>query len=207
MSSSRATSACPPARRVSVVVPVKRLGAAKSRTQLPSAEREELALDLMGRTVMSALAAASVARVIVVAGDAIVAAAATALGAIALPEPASAGLNGAVAAGREYAQHAFPGDDIAIVVGDLADLGADDLDAVIAEFRRTGAPVVVLDHLGTGTTMLVHDRAASPPLLYGEDSAARHQAAGYVAFADAPSGARRDVDSPADVEMFGSTYP
>lgn len=202
MSSSPATDP-----RVSVIVPVKRLGAAKSRTGLPSVERGELALDLMGRTVRAALQAAGVARVIVVAGDATVAAAALELGALALPEPTDSGLNGAIAAGRDLAQRTFPDDDIAIVVGDLADLAAEDLDAVISEFHRSDGPVVVPDHLGTGTTMLVHGRADSPPLLFGVDSSARHQAAGYRLFSAAPAGARHDVDSPADVEALASLNP
>jgi 2-phospho-L-lactate guanylyltransferase len=199
MSSSPATES-----RVSVIVPVKRLGAAKSRTGLSSIEREELALDLMGRTVTASLAASRVARVIVVAGDEIVADAAEERGALALPEPRDAGLNGAIAAGREFARRAFPDDDIAIVVGDLADPTADDLDIVISEFHRSGAPVIVPDHLGTGTTMLVHAHADTPPLLFGADSAARHQAAGYRLFAAAPDGARHDVDSPSDVEALGA---
>jgi 2-phospho-L-lactate guanylyltransferase len=202
MSSSPATEQVPE-RRVSVIVPVKRLGAAKSRTGLPSVEREELALDLMARTVTAALAATSVARVIVVAGDQTVAEAALALGAQAVAEPAEAGLNGAIAAGRQWTRGAYPEEDIAIVVGDLADLAADDLDTVIAEFHRSGA-VIVPDHLGTGTTMLVHDRGGAPALLFGSDSAARHEAAGYRRFEAAPVGARHDVDSPADVEGLGS---
>jgi 2-phospho-L-lactate guanylyltransferase len=185
-------------RRVSVIVPVKRLGAAKSRTQLPSPERERLALDLMTRTVTAALAATSVARVIVVAGDDEIATQALSLGAQVLMEPDGAGLNGAIDAGRDLARH--EDDDIAIVVGDLADLRPADLDAVITEFGRTGSAIVVPDHLGTGTAMLVHSRAETPPLLFGPDSAQRHQAAGYAAFADAPASARRDVDSPEDVE-------
>ncbi|BBH18397.1 2-phospho-L-lactate guanylyltransferase [Nocardioides baekrokdamisoli] len=200
MSSSPATDP----RRVSVIVPVKRLGAAKSRTQLPSAAREELALELMARTVGAALAATSVARVIVVAGDAAVAEAARTLGATVLTEPGSGGLNGAIAAGRDHAVQSFPDDDVAVVVGDLADLDSADLDAVVAEFHRTGTPLLVPDHLGTGTTMLVHALAESPSLLFGVDSAARHQAAGYTSFVAAPSSARRDVDSPADVELFSS---
>ena len=200
MSSSSATDA----RRVSVIVPVKRLGTAKTRTHLPASQRAQLALELMTRTVTAAADAASVARVLVVAGDAEVAAAARTLGALAVLEPEGAGLNGAIAAGRAVAQRDHPDEDVVILVGDLADLASADLDAVISEFHRVGAALVVPDHLGTGTTLLVHDRAETPPLLFGVDSAMRHQAAGYRAFVNAPASVRHDVDCPEDVAALSS---
>lgn len=194
MSTSPASSP----RRVSVVIPVKGLGTAKTRTHLPASQRAELALDLMTRTVTAALDATSVARVIVVAGDDEVARVATSLGALALAEPAGSGLNGAIAAGRDLAQHGFD-DDIVIMVGDLADPDPSDLDAVVVEFQRTGQRLLVPDHLGTGTTMLLHEHGACPPLLFGADSAARHEAAGYRRALQAPISVRHDVDCPDDV--------
>ena len=194
-------SSSPPSsvRRVSVIVPVKRLDAAKTRTHLSAPERAELTLALMTRTVSAALAAARVAQVIVVAGDDTIAVVARSLGAIALREPAMAGLNGAIAAGREFARREFPEDDIAVVVGDLAEPAAADLDLAIAQYHRTDTPLAVPDHLGTGTTMLIHGVADDPPLLFGVDSARRHREAGYRLFNDAPASIRRDVDGPLDL--------
>lgn len=195
MSSSRADLP-----QVTVIVPIKRLGTAKTRTHLSAHERAGLALDLMSGTVRAALAATAVARVIVVTADQDAAAAATALGAVVVPEPEIGGLNQALAAGREYACGQFPDADVALVVGDLAALRPEDLDTVVAEFRTTREPLLVADHLGTGTTMLMHDPSTAPPLLFGPDSASRHQGAGYRLFPGAPASTRHDVDSPADVE-------
>jgi 2-phospho-L-lactate guanylyltransferase len=196
-----------PERRFSVIVPVKGLRDAKTRTELPAPDRGQLALDLMSRTVTAAAGAKAVARVIVVAGDEAVASAALTAGAQVVLEPTDAGLNGALDAGREVACHDHPDDDIAIVVGDLAHLDPDDLDQVLAEFVRTGDPLIVPDHVGTGTAMLVHARTQTPPLLFGTDSAGRHQAAGYTVFAAAPASTRRDVDFPADVSELSPAAP
>ncbi|MET8836846.1 2-phospho-L-lactate guanylyltransferase, partial [Micromonospora sp. NPDC004540] len=87
-----------------VVVPVKRLGVAKSRLRgaLPGVPHEELALALAADTVRAVRACPTVARVLVVTDDPRVAAEATAAGAAVTPDPA-AGLNGAFRHGAAVA--------------------------------------------------------------------------------------------------------
>ncbi|MCM1017757.1 2-phospho-L-lactate guanylyltransferase, partial [Micromonospora sp. XM-20-01] len=82
--------------RWTVVMPVKRLGAAKSRLRgaLPGVPHEELALALAADTLRAARACPAVAGVLVVTDDARVRAAADAAGARVAADP-GAGLNAA----------------------------------------------------------------------------------------------------------------
>src|SRR5689334_16712741 len=98
------------------VVPVKHLGAAKSRLRgaLPRVPHEDLALALVLDTVVAALGCAVVASVVVVTDDARVREAALGLGAEAVPDAPDAGLNAAFAHGAALAD----GRPVAALAGD-----------------------------------------------------------------------------------------
>ncbi|PWR08964.1 2-phospho-L-lactate guanylyltransferase, partial [Micromonospora sicca] len=88
-----------------VVVPVKRLPAAKSRLRgaLPGVPHEELALALAADTVRAVLACPAVAEVLVVTDDARAAAELAAAGARIVPDAPDGGLNGAFRRGAAAA--------------------------------------------------------------------------------------------------------
>ncbi|WP_344751316.1 NTP transferase domain-containing protein, partial [Micromonospora olivasterospora] len=148
-------------RAWTVVVPVKRLGVAKSRLRgaLPGVPHEELALALAADTVAAALACPAVADVVVVTDDPRVAAAAGGAGARAVPDAPGAGLNAAFRHGAQVAA-ANGGAWLAGLTADLPALRPDELAAALCAVAA-GPPGVrrfVADAPGSGTVLL-----AAPP--------------------------------------------
>ncbi|SDB99553.1 2-phospho-L-lactate guanylyltransferase [Geodermatophilus telluris] len=185
--------------RWSVVVPAKRLGAAKTRlhplTGGPAAGDRHalLVLALLADTVAAARACPAVDVVVVVTDDDRAAAAVAALGARTVPDAPDRGLNPALAHGAGAAAAAA----VAALSSDLPALRPAELAAALA--AAEGAPRgFVADAAGTGTTLLT---AAGVPLdpRFGRGSAAAHAAAGAVPLAGDWPGLRRDVDTPADL--------
>jgi 2-phospho-L-lactate/phosphoenolpyruvate guanylyltransferase len=181
------------------VVPVKRLGLAKSRLYAvgrPRPEHEELALSLALDTVAAALRAAEVARVVVVTDDPAAAAAVAALGAVVVPDEPDAGLNPALAHGARAAARLGPGDGVALLSADLPALRPAELSAAL---RATAERAFVPDADGTGTTLLA--TAPGRPVLprYGAGSAAAHRATGAVELTGDWPSLRHDVDTAADL--------
>ncbi|SIN84710.1 2-phospho-L-lactate guanylyltransferase [Agromyces cerinus] len=178
-----------------VVIPVKAPAGAKTRlaAAVAPAEREALARAFALDTIAAALAARTVARVIVVGDDPSLAGAAEFL-----PEPADAlrGLTRAIASGID---HARAGDDgpglrpVAVLLGDLPALAPEELDAALAAASRHPL-AFVRDADGTGTTLATASAGVGLAPRFGADSAARHAAAGFVELA-ASAGLRRDVDT------------
>lgn len=181
-------------RLVSIVIPVKSLGSAKSRLALTVDARAELAEQLMRHSVSTALRVERVSQVVVVTSDVRVAAVAAELGAQFVSEP-EGGLNAAAACGVAWVRAVRPDDDAIVMVSDLPALTAADLDGAIDEFRALGRPMMVADHLGFGTTSLFQAPADNLSMLFGADSAARHQAAGYTAASGQLAGLRQDLDT------------
>ncbi|MFJ6195619.1 2-phospho-L-lactate guanylyltransferase [Micromonospora sp. NPDC092111] len=190
--------------RWAVVVPVKRLGAAKSRLRgaLPVVPHEELALALVADTVGAALACPAVAEVLVVTDDPTVAATTGAAGARVVPDRPDAGLNAAVRHGVGVAVADAAGPTwVAALTADLPALRPAELAAAL-RVLAAGPPGVrrfVADAPGTGTVLL----AAPPgvPLVprFGVDSAAAHLAGGAVPLTGDWPTLRRDVDTAADL--------
>ncbi len=185
--------------RWSLVVPAKRLEAAKTRlTPLTGGGRAggvhaELVLALLADTVAAARACPAVDDVVVVTDDARAAATVRALGARTVPDEPDGGLNPALAHGARAA--ASPA--VAALSSDLPALRPAELAAALA--AAAAAPRgFVADAAGTGTTLLT---AAGVPLdpRFGRDSAAAHAASGARALAGDWPGLRRDVDTPADL--------
>jgi 2-phospho-L-lactate guanylyltransferase len=91
------------AKEWTVVIPVKRLGTAKSRLRgaVPDARHKDLALAMLRDTTAAALGCAEVADLLVVTDDPAATRAVTALGAHAVPDRPGAGLNAAVRFGAD----------------------------------------------------------------------------------------------------------
>ncbi|TDC77726.1 2-phospho-L-lactate guanylyltransferase [Micromonospora sp. KC606] len=180
-----------------VVVPVKRLDAAKSRLRgaLPVVPHEELALALAADTVRAALACPAVAEVLVVTADPVVAAEAGAAGARAVPDPPEAGLNAAFRHGARLAGRPW-------VAGLTADLPALRPAELAAALRAAADPVVrhfVADAPGTGTVLLAAPPGVPLDPRFGVGSAAAHRGSGALALTGDWPSLRRDVDTAADL--------
>ncbi|WP_326560471.1 2-phospho-L-lactate guanylyltransferase [Micromonospora sp. NBC_01796] len=182
-----------------VVVPVKRLSAAKSRLRgaLPGVPHEPLALALALDTVSAALASPAVAGVLVVTDDIAAGRALGALGARITPDPPTGGLNGAFTLGAALVD----GAGVAALTADLPALRTAELTAALAAVGagpprlRRFAP----DTPGTGTVLLVAPAGVPLDPRFGGPSAAAHTASGALALTGAGPTLRRDVDTRADL--------
>jgi 2-phospho-L-lactate/phosphoenolpyruvate guanylyltransferase len=182
-----------------VVVPVKRLGVAKTRLYAagrPRPDHEALALALATDTVAAALAAAPVGRVVVVTDDPSAGPAVRRLGAVVVADEPDAGLNAALAYGAGRAREIAPGDGVAVLSSDLPALRPAELAAALA---AVAGRAFVADAAGTGTTLLAAAPGTELRPRFGRDSAAAHAADGSVALAGTWPSLRRDVDTPADL--------
>ncbi|WIM95509.1 2-phospho-L-lactate guanylyltransferase [Actinoplanes oblitus] len=179
------------------VIPVKRLDAAKSRLRGAVARdrHPELVLAMVCDTAAAVLNASTVAGLIVVTDDPVVAGAVRDLGAKVAPDP-GAGLNAALRSGAE--EIAGLGTHRAVLTGDLPALRSGQLDAALAAVSGRG---FVPDAAGTGTVLL----AAAPrvPLdpRFGPGSAAAHLASGAAPLTGDWPGLRQDVDTAADLDV------
>jgi 2-phospho-L-lactate guanylyltransferase len=193
---------------VSVVIPAKGLGTAKSRLGLPDPDRRRIALRLVTTTVRAALDASSVGTVLVVTSDVEIAAETGRLGAVTVPEPPPFGLNAAARLGRRRALALCPNSPVAILVADLPLLEPADLDTAVAQFRVGGDPLSVADRQRTGTTMLIHGPQDAPEIQFGKGSAAAHLRAGFRSAEGDLAGLRTDLDVLGDLPgSFGSFGP
>lgn len=183
--------------RVTAIIPVKALHAAKGRLApaLAASERRTLVATMLERVVRACQGCAAVEDVLVVAGDAAAASLAAGLGVRVLVEPV-AGLDRALAA----ADAATAGAEATLVVAaDLPLATAADLDRVVAA-ATAARTVVVAPTVDGGTGALLRRPGAVSGTAYGAGSAAAHlalaRAAGAVAVRiDVPALAH-DVDTP-----------
>ena len=189
-----------------VVIPVKGARAAKTRLGPAVADdaRAMLARAFALDTIAAALAAGSVARVIVVGDDPELAGEAEFL---AEPVDGPRSLGRAIAHGIAQAQAGFERlsrqGGIAVLLGDLPALRSDELDAALEAAARHPLAYVP-DAEGTGTTLATAREGVPLDAHFGQDSAARHAAAGFADLAAVHPGAiaaglRRDVDTAAEL--------
>lgn len=183
----------------SVVVPVKRLDAAKSRLRgaLDGVPHETLALSLARDTVSAVLACPLVRQVLVVTSDRTAGAALQSLGARVVPEPPCPGLNPAFAHGASLVSDGW----VAALAADLPALRSDELAAVLSVAAEE-PPVrrFVADASGTGTVLLTAPPGVPLNPRFGTDSAAAHAASGASPLTGDWPTLRRDVDAPADLQ-------
>jgi 2-phospho-L-lactate guanylyltransferase len=177
-----------------LVVPVKGGAGAKSRLHPPAGvSRAELAFAIARDCLAAACTGMPPGRVRVVTADPVVAAEAESLGARVVSDPGN-GLNAAVVAGlravgsqTHTAEHG-----VAVLLGDLPALEADDLVAALAAAEAYDRAVVP-DIDGTGTVLLTTRSGFLEPS-FGAGSAGRHAGAGHrVLDLDLPR-LRTDVD-------------
>lgn len=185
-------------QRWSVVVPVKRLGRAKTRLRasLPDADHDALVLAMALDTVAAALACPLVGGAVVVTDDPVAGPALTALGAIRVPDAPDAGLNPALEHGAAEAIRRAPGWGVAVLGSDLPALRPAELAAAL---EAVAIRAFVADAAGTGTTLLAAAPGVALRPAYGPASAAAHAASGATALDGAWPSLRRDVDTAQDL--------
>ena len=183
-----------------VVVPVRPAG--KSRLAASPEFARAIALD----TIEAALAARSVAEVVVPTADAVLASelhgfaprAAGSRGAAlrVVVEADAAGISAAIARALEGVG---VGAARAVLLGDVPALRPDDLDAALA-LAASHDRAFVRDVEGDGTTLVTASGGCDLRSAFGVDSAAHHAALGLADLAvPAASTLRRDVDTPAQL--------
>lgn len=189
--------------RWGVVVPVKRLAAAKTRLRATplGVPHARLVLAMAQDTVRAVRACPVVAEVLVVTDDPEAAAALGALGARVVPDVPAAGINAAISFGA--ATLAGPAGRsegwISALAADLPALRPDELAAALGAAAQARVRGFVPDHTGTGTTLLGAPPYAHLDPQFGPGSAARHAASGaWRMDGDWPS-LRQDVDTAADL--------
>ncbi len=195
------------ARRWSVVVPVKGGAESKSRLRVDDGLREALALSFAMDTIAAALAVREVAEVIVV-GPASLETAVRGLGARRADEPTGDGagpsrLDSAILEGLRRVRD--PRHATAVLLGDLPRLQPAELATALAAVRTPRG--LVPDASGTGTVLTTALAGVRHIPRFGDGSAARHRAVGYVPIPllgprSMHLGLRGDVDTIADL---GST--
>jgi 2-phospho-L-lactate guanylyltransferase len=175
-----------------VVVPVKRLAAAKSRLRGVAADHTGLVLAMAEDTVRAVLACSVVSGVLVVSDDAAVARTLGGLGTRVVPDSPAGGLNAAIRHGAGVAGAGW----VAALAADLPALRPEELTEALSAAR---ARAFVADASGTGTTLLVAPPGVGLDPRFGPGSAARHAASGAVPLAGNWPTLRRDVDTPVDL--------
>jgi 2-phospho-L-lactate guanylyltransferase len=182
-----------------VVVPVKRLSAAKSRLRgaVDDARHEDLALAMLRDTLTAVIVCPEVAEVLVVTDDPVVAASAAALGARTVPDVPAAGLNAAVAFGADVATGLHR--RRAVLAGDLPGLRPADLAEALRAAAGAGGRHFLRDSAGSGTVLLT--AAPGVPLgpLFGVGSATAHAGSGATELSGDWPALRHDVDTPEDL--------
>lgn len=181
----------------SIVIPVKRLAAAKTRLAGPN--RRELALAVACDTVLATLNCPRLAMTLVVTDDPEASAALTAIGARTAPDTPDAGLNPALVHGAAVAARLRPELGVAALSADLPALRPAELDDVLAEAENTDRAFLA-DAEGTGTTLYAARPEAEFAPAFGRDSRQRHRIGGAaeITLGGVPS-VRRDVDTLTDL--------
>jgi 2-phospho-L-lactate guanylyltransferase len=184
----------------SVVVPAKRLVAAKTRlaplTAALPVGHGDLVLALLSDTVAAALRSPVVGLVLVVTDEPRAAAVVTALGAQAVGDEPDSGLNAALGHGAREVRRRVGG-PVAALSSDLPALRPTELTAALTAAAAVPRAFVA-DAEGSGTTLLAARDGALDPS-FGPGSATAHAAGGAVPLAGEWPGLRQDVDTPADL--------
>jgi 2-phospho-L-lactate guanylyltransferase len=196
---------------VDLVVPVKQLGAAKSRLRGAADQgigdadaHARLALALAHDTVAAVRASARVRRLLVISSDPVVAAELGAVGVEVVPDGAVPGLNAAYAGGAALLREHDPAAAVGALQADLPALRPAELDGAIAAAARLFAAgragrAFCSDADGTGTTFLLAAPGVTLDPLFGVASALRHRESGAQPLHGDWPGLRRDVDTADDL--------
>jgi 2-phospho-L-lactate guanylyltransferase len=185
------------------IIPVKTLDRSKQRLApvLTLAERGTLVCTLLAQHLRVLATAPRIVATLVVSRDATVQQLARSLGATALAEPETSGLNGALREGlaflRTRATHGL------ILPADLPFLTARDIEAMVQ-----GLPLAAIgrDRHGTGTNGLLVSAETPFPFQFGLNSFHKHCAsfdqAGLPFHSIDTPGVRFDLDTPEDWQLL-----
>jgi len=187
--------------RHAVVVPVKPPALAKSRlAALGDPARTALVVAFAADTVTAALETPSVAGVLVVTDDHVLAAGLADLGAFVIPDAVSDDLNGSLMQAAFEAHRRWPDAGIAAVCADLPALRPDELDQALGAAPADRMSFVA-DTGGVGTTAVLSPSLELFAPRFGPESRKAHLEDGAyeIDLVDVPS-LRRDVDTPDDLE-------
>ena len=187
-----------------VVIPVKALPHAKTRLAGDVDTPADLAVAFLRDTLAAVRITPSVARIVVVTADPVVAGLAEGAGATVVDDSAHPGINPAA---RHGAERRSPGSAIAVIVSDLPCLTPAALTAAL-EAAAGHAHAFLADLDGTGTTMWFADADAPVEPRFGQHSRAAHADAGDVdlvavhpALGDPLLPARLDIDTVAALDL------
>jgi 2-phospho-L-lactate guanylyltransferase len=186
----------PGQHRFAVLVPVKPPAFAKSRlASLGDDVRRDLAAAFAADTVAALLSCPTVARVLVVTDDHVLARAISDLGADVIPDGTS-DLNGTLVQAAAEMHRRDPSLRLAAVCADLPALRPSEIETALAASAPTGMSFVA-DQERVGTTVVVASDVTSFRPAFGAGSRRQHLDAGAfeVDAVDVPS-VRRDVDDP-----------
>ncbi len=188
---------------IGVIIPVKPVAIGKSRLRASLADADDLVTAIALDTIAAALGAVVPGAdviVVVVTDDPVVAAEATALGALVTPDAPDAGLNAAIRHGETVLSMATTR---AALTADLPALRSAELAGAIVAFeaRPDAGRAHVIDHLGTGTTTLFAAPGVPMDPHFGVDSAAAHAASGALALGGDWPTLRLDVDTHTDLQL------
>ena len=182
-----------------VVVPVK--GTAQAKSRFGSGDHSTLALAMAVDTVTAAMAAESVAGVLVVT-TAEASGIFDDLGAFVIVEE-TAGLTSAIDLGVATAiELGEPWRGIAVLLGDLPALTPGELGAALAA-AQSYPRAMVSDAAGDGTVLITASSGSFHSPRFGPGSSSAHRAEGYMPLeVSASSGLRNDVDSASGLALL-----
>lgn len=182
-------------RQITMVLPVKATGSAKSRLDLPHAQRRDIALWMATKTLSAAAGSDRLTLMVVVTSDSEVRAHASTLGAHVVPDPGD-GLNPACERGVAVARDLTPEATIVVMVCDLPEINSGAVDALLSRVELAGdSPVHVSDLSGRGTTAVTLPSHFDGTMVFGWESARRFRAAGWTSLPDVDRRLRADLDT------------
>jgi 2-phospho-L-lactate guanylyltransferase len=189
------------------IVPVKPLGRAKSRLSddlLPE-QREQLATELLGRTVRLLVPLTGIRGVLVISRDTKALAMARDLGANTVQESGTPELNHALLRATQVLK-AWSTDAVLVVPADSPLLAAEDIEEMLQRGRYHNSVVIAPDRHETGTNLLLVRPPGLIPYAFGEDSFAQHQRlsveVGATVSVYRSERVALDVDWPEDLERY-----
>ncbi|MCZ4586331.1 2-phospho-L-lactate guanylyltransferase [Rhodococcus opacus] len=187
--------------QVDLVIPVKSLSIAKSRLRGTAGGRshahEELVLTMVNATVTAAIRSHAVAAVVVVTPDPIIASSVESLGARAVTDEPSGGVNAAIMHGVCAARDDGGGPITGALLADLPALRHHELTSFIA--AAAGRRAFCADRHGSGTTLLLSACGEELRPSFGAGSALAHRESGAVSLTGEWPSLRADVDTVHDL--------
>jgi 2-phospho-L-lactate guanylyltransferase len=189
---------------VTAIVPLKALRFSKQRLagRLTAAQRRALMCALFEHVLAACVAAPSIDHTIAVVGDDLGLRLARRQQPVTAVREAGGGLNNAL---RHAGGHLPPAATTLVVVADLPQVTAEDLEAVIAAGQHAPSVIVAPTHDG-GTGALLRRPGTVIAPAFGIGSAAAHlraaQDAGVRAGVITRPGLARDVDHPSDLDRY-----